>query len=89
MQSSEKRGDEPRTGLAAGVFSSGMLAMVVVCCGGQALLLGGLGGLAFGSVLGLGAGVLAAVGLVAAVFMVRRRRAAGVCASPARERSSS
>ncbi|MDP9384487.1 MAG: hypothetical protein M3P50_04520 [Actinomycetota bacterium] len=88
MTSSEKRGDEPRTGLAAGVFSTGMLAMVVVCCGGHALLLGALGGLAFGSVLGIGGGVLAAVVLVAAVLIIRRRRAAA-CAFPPNQRSSS
>ncbi len=88
MKPGQRQDDEPKAGLSAGVFSTGMLAMVVVCCGGQALVLGGLGGLAFGSVLGIGAGVLAAVVVVAVVVVMRRRRAAA-CAVPPAERSSS
>jgi len=79
--------DKPKLGLSTGLFSGGMLAMVVVCSGGHALLLGALGGLALGSVLGVGAGVLAAVLLVAGVIVVRRRRAA-TCALPREGRAS-
>lgn len=79
---------EPKLGLSTGVFSGGMLAMVVVCCGGQALVLGALGGLALGSVLGVGAGALAVVlGVVG--FIVMRRRRAAACALPPEGRPSS
>jgi len=56
------------------LFSGGAVAMVVVCCRGHALALGVLGGLALGSVIGIGAGALAAALLVAGILMVRRRR---------------
>lgn len=77
----KKTEDESRLGLGTGVFSGGPLRCLVVCCGGQALALGALGGLALGSVLGIGAGVLAAVLLVAGVIVMRRRRATA-CAPP-------
>ncbi|MBA2637385.1 MAG: hypothetical protein H0U79_04035 [Solirubrobacterales bacterium] len=66
---------EPELGLGADMFSGGMMTMVVVCCGGQALAVGALGGLALGGALGVGAGVLAAVLLVVGVVAMRRRRA--------------
>lgn len=61
--------------------------MVAVCCGGHALVLGALGGVALGGAFGIGVGALAAVVLVAAVIVVRRRRAAS-CAVPSSERVS-
>gem|GEM_PF-2573694 len=59
----------PRTGLAA----LGIGAFAVVCCAGLPLLAGVLGGVALGSVLGVGMGVLA-VGVVIALVVVRARR---------------
>ena len=64
-----------------GLFSGGLLAVVAVCCAGHTLVLGALGGLALGGLVGLGAGVLGAVVLVAGLLVVRRRRAAA-CAAP-------
>lgn len=87
MQPRDKESeDQPNLGSGSGVFSGGLLAMLVVCCGGHALVLGALGGLALGSVLGIGAGVLAAVLLVAGIVVMRRRRAA--CALPGEGRPS-
>lgn len=81
MSQAPKTSNEPRSGLSAGVFSGGVLAMVAVCCGGHAIILGALGGVALGGVFGIGAGALAAVVLVAALIVVRRRRAAA-CSRP-------
>jgi hypothetical protein len=72
MTRSSKQSGGPQTPWTA----AGAMALVVLCCGGHALLLGALGGVALGSVLGIGAGVLAAVLFAAAVFGLRRRRAA-------------
>jgi len=75
---------EPKPGPGAGLFSGGAVAMVAICCGGHALALGLLGGLALGSVLGIGAGALAAALLVAGILVLRRRRKEAACAvSPA------
>lgn len=71
---------EPRAGLGAGLFSGGAVAMVVICCGGHVLVLGLLGGVALGSVLGIGAGALAAVLVVAGLLVLRRRRREAACA---------
>lgn len=65
----------PRTGLAA----LGIGACAVVCCAGLPLVAGVLGGVALGSVLGVGAGALAVV--VAIVLVVVRARRQGACAS--------
>jgi protein-L-isoaspartate O-methyltransferase len=89
MVSRDRRRDEPRLGFATGVFSTGLVAMAVVCCGGQALVLAGVGALAFGSVLGWSAAVLAAVVLVGAVLAVRRRRRAAASALRPREGAAS
>lgn len=78
----------PRRGLGAGLFSGGAVAMVVVCCGGHALLLGVLGGVALGSLLGIGAGVLAAALLVVVVVAVRRRHKSADWAMPRAARES-
>ncbi len=77
----ERTDDKPKPGPSTGIFPGGLLAMLVVCCGGHALALGVLGGLTFGGLLGLGAGALAAVLLVAGAVVVRRRRAAA-CTLP-------
>lgn len=77
---------EPKLGLRAWLLSGGALAMVVVCCGGHLLVLGVLGGVALGSVLGIGAGALAAMLLVVGIVVLRRRRAA--CAAPRVARAS-
>lgn len=71
---------EPKPRLGAGLFSGGAVAMVVICCGGHVLVLGLLGGVALGSVLGIGAGALAAVLLVAGILVLRRRRKEAACA---------
>ncbi len=88
MQPRDKESEDQRKlESGTGVSSGGLLAMLVVCCGGHALVLAALGGLALGSVLGIGAGVLAAVLLVAGVVVMRRRRAA--CTLPREGRPSS
>ncbi len=62
----------PRGGLAAVGFG----ALAVVCCAGAPLIVGVLGGVALGSVLGVGAGVLAVtLGTVLIVVRVRGQRA--------------
>lgn len=65
-----------RTPIGGGLVAVGVAALAVVCCAGLPLLVGVLGGLALGTVLGVGAGVVALVVLVTAVFVTRRRRAA-------------
>lgn len=72
-------------GRGKGVFSGGLLAVVAVCCGAHTLLLGALGGLALGGLMGVGAGALGAVVLVAGILFVRRRRAVA-CATAREER---
>ncbi len=59
----------PRTGFAA----LGIGTFAVVCCAGLPLLAGVLGGVALGSVLGVGAGLLAVI-VVIALVVVRARR---------------
>ena len=54
----------------------GAMALVAVCCGVHALLLGALGSVALGSAFGVGAGVLAAVLFAGALVGIRRRRTA-------------
>lgn len=49
--------------------------VIAVCCGTHLLLAGVLGGVAFGTVAGVGAGLAVLVALLAAV-VVRRRRSA-------------
>ena len=70
-----RRGErELKPGFTTGLFSAGAVVMVVVCCGGHLLVLGLLGGVALGSMLGIGAGALAAVLLVVGSLALRRRR---------------
>ncbi len=65
-------------GLAAG----GVVAFGVACCAGGPLVLGLVASIAAGGALGVGAGVLLAVGIVAmAVWRLRRRRACRVGSS--------
>ena len=59
--------------------AAGATALVALCCGGHALVLGAFGSVALGSVLGLGAGVLAAAVLLAAALVVIRRRWTASC----------
>ena len=65
-----------RTPIGGGVVALGVAALAVLCCAGLPLLVGVLGGLALGTVLGLGAGVVALVVLVTAGLGTRNRRAA-------------
>lgn len=66
----------PRTGLAA----LGIGAFAVVCCAALPLVAGVLGGVALGSVLGVGAGGLAVVVVIASVVLRARRQRAGATA---------
>ncbi len=64
------------TGEKVGWAAAGIGALAVVCCAGLPLLVGLAGGLALGTVLGAGAGILAAASLTAlALARARRRRA--------------
>lgn len=65
-----------RPPIGGGLVALGVAAVAVLCCAGLPLLVGVLGGLALGTVLGVGAGVVALVLLVTAVFVTRGRRAA-------------
>ena len=62
-----------------GWAAAGIGVLAVACCAGLPLLVGLAGGLALGTVLGVGAGVLA-VGVLMALALVRlrRRRACGL-----------
>jgi len=60
---------------AGGLAAVGMAALAVVCCAGGPLLAGVLGGIALGTVLAVGAGVVAILVLVTGVVVMRRRRA--------------
>jgi hypothetical protein len=65
----------PKMGLAA----LGIGAFAVVCCAGLPLVAGVLGGVALGSVLGVGAGALAVI--VVIVLVVARARRQRACAT--------
>lgn len=67
--------NSPKMGLAA--LGSG--AFAVVCCAGLPLVAGVLGGVALGSVLGVGAGALAVI--VVIVLVVARARRQRACAT--------
>lgn len=79
---------ERKRARGAGLFSGGAVAMVVVCCGVHALLLGVLGGVALGSMLGIAVGIVAAVLLAVGIVVVRRRRKNAACAVPGAARAS-
>ncbi len=64
--------NSPKMGLAA----LGIGAFAVVCCAGLPLVAGVLGGVALGSVLGVGAGALAVVVVIALVAARARRQRA-------------
>ena len=64
-----RRTSNSNTGLTA----LAMAAVAVVCCAGAPVLAGLLGGVALGSVLGAGAGVLAVAVVLAVVAMHWRR----------------
>jgi hypothetical protein len=67
--------NSPKMGLAA----LGIGAFGVVCCAGLPLVAGVLGGVALGSVLGVGAGALAVI--VVIVLVVARARRQRACAT--------
>jgi hypothetical protein len=67
--------NSPKIGLAA----LGIGAFAVVCCAGLPLVAGVLGGVALGSVLGVGAGALAVI--VVIVLVVARARRQRACAT--------
>lgn len=67
--------NSPKMGLAA----LGIGAFAVVCCAGLPLVAGVLGGVALGSVLGVGAGAL--VVIVVIVLVVARARRQRACAT--------
>ncbi|MCA1699057.1 MAG: hypothetical protein LC790_09220 [Actinobacteria bacterium] len=69
----------PQTGRKRGLAGLGIAAFAVVCCAGLPLLAGLLGGIALGSVLGVGVGALAVVIVSVIVARGRRQRA---CAPP-------
>ncbi len=70
----------PQTGRKRGLAALGVAAFAVVCCAGLPLLAGLLGGIALGSVLGVGVGALAVV-IVSALIVARGRRQRA-CAPP-------
>ncbi|MCA1699420.1 MAG: hypothetical protein LC790_11215 [Actinobacteria bacterium] len=70
--------NSPKMGLAA----LGIGAFAVVCCAGLPLVAGVLGGVALGSVLGVGAGALAVI--VVIVLVVARARRQRACATTRR-----
>ena len=73
---SAERGSGGREGSAAGGFAAlGLGALVVGCCAGLPLLAALAGSVAIGTVLGVGAGLLALVGLAILVIVRARRRA--------------
>jgi len=67
--------NSPKMGLAA----LGIGAFAVVCCAGLPLVAGVLGGVALGSVLGVGAGALAVI--VVIVLVAARARRQRACAT--------
>lgn len=67
--------NSPKMGLAA----LGIGAFAVVCCAGLPLVAGVLGGVALGSVLGVGAGALAVIAVI--VLVVARARRQRACAT--------
>ena len=64
--------NEGETRSKGGLAAVGLGALAVVCCAGGPLIVALIGGIALGTVLGVGAGVLA-VSLVAALVIVRVR----------------
>ena len=74
----EGRLNEGETRSKGGLAAVGLGALAVVCCAGGPLIVALIGGIALGTVFGVGAGVLA-VSLLAALVIgrVRGRRAPG------------
>jgi len=60
----------------AGFAAFGVAAFAVGCCAGGPLLMAVTGGIALGTVLGLGVRVVALVGLIGLVVVRTRRRRA-------------
>jgi biotin transporter BioY len=74
----------PERGLAA----VGVAAFAVVCCAGLPLLAALAGGVALGTLLGVGAGVLAPLVIAAALTAQARRRRRNTTVTAARRSSS-
>jgi len=70
----------PGSSAKGGVAAFGIAAFAIVCCAGLPLLAAVAGGVALGTVLGVGAGLVAVLLLVGAVVMRARRRRA--CKAP-------
>ncbi len=77
---SERDSRQDSNGVGVGLAGIGVVALAVVCCSALPLVAAFAGSIALGAVLGVGAGVVALVGLVALVVLRARRRAA--CATP-------
>jgi len=75
-------GDSKNSAAQGGVAALGFGVFAVVCCAAFPLLVALAGGLAIGTVLGVGAGVLAAIVLVGALAMRWHRRRACETSSP-------
>ncbi len=65
-----------RTTNSNGIPAIGVAAFAIVCCAGLPLLAALAGSVAIGTVVGVGAGIVAAVLLAAAVSLRSRRRKA-------------
>jgi hypothetical protein len=72
-ESRPRNGNSAKDGLAA----LGLAVVAVGCCAGLPLLAALAGSVALGTLLGVGAGILAAVGLVGAVMLKVRARTRG------------
>jgi len=62
------------TGSADRLAGVGLAMLAVVCCAGGPLLIAALGSIGVGAVLGVGAGVLAALALTTGITIAARRR---------------
>ncbi|MBA3821199.1 MAG: hypothetical protein H0X17_20105 [Deltaproteobacteria bacterium] len=62
------------TGSADRLAGVGLAMLAVVCCAGGPLLIAALGSIGVGAVLGVGAGVLAALALITGIAIAARRR---------------
>ena len=70
-----ERGDGGASPSQSGLAALGIAAVAIVCCAALPLLAALAGGVALGALLGVGAGVVAAVLLVGTVVARSRKRA--------------
>ncbi len=74
---------------ASGFVALGIAALAIGCCAGVPLIAALAGGVAVGTLLGVGAGILAAIALIAAmVLRTRARRRASVARPSDRPRAA-